>query len=237
MKIVFLDEGWIDSDIYGALVSRKILDAKHMKRALEAHMVTLQTVFDLYVEQVMLVYPDLLEPCKQSSKSISDCCVDGSELSLIVEHENSYKSMDECDVFHRMELFNRSKDNIPNFVFIITYMKLVLTIFNFIRASRNCDWNLHLASLNDLTKYFFALDKQKYARLVPVYLSEMQNLQNIDINVYNEFMSGNFSVNKNSVPFTAIGVDHALEHINRLMKVQGGIVGITLKQNARARFF
>ena len=39
-------------------------------------------------------------------------------------------------------------------------------------------------------------------------------------------MNGYFSINKASVPFTAIGADHTVEHENRTMKVLGGIKGI-----------
>ena len=78
-----------------------------------------------------------------------------------------------------------------------------------------------------LCKYFFAYDKQKYARLVPLYLAEMTALQSTDPDIHQEFIVGNFVVNKNQIPFCAIGVDHALEHINRIMKVTGGLVGIT----------
>lgn len=34
-----------------------------------------------------------------------------------------------------------------------------------------------------------------------------------------------------------MGADTALEHINRSMKVSGGLVGITLNQSARTKFF
>ncbi|KAL5016916.1 hypothetical protein ScPMuIL_006505, partial [Solemya velum] len=34
-----------------------------------------------------------------------------------------------------------------------------------------------------------------------------------------------------------IGVDHAIEHVNRMMKVKGGLSGITLKPAASAKFF
>ena len=50
-------------------------------------------------------------------------------------------------------------------------------------------------------------------------------------------MDGNFTVNKNPTPFCAIGVDYALEHINRIMKATGGLVGITQNASARERFF
>ena len=45
------------------------------------------------------------------------------------------------------------------------------------------------------------------------------------------FEDGNFTVNKSDVPFSAIGVDHGIEHENRAMKVNGGIIGIANKGN------
>ena len=39
------------------------------------------------------------------------------------------------------------------------------------------------------------------------------------------------------VPFCALGADNALEHVNRSMKVSGGLVGITLNPSARAKLF
>ena len=65
----------------------------------------------------------------------------------------------------------------------------------------------------------------------------MKALQTTDPEIYQEFMDGHFTVNKNQIPFCAIGVDHALEHINRIMKVTGGLVGITQNASARDRFF
>jgi len=82
-------------------------------------------------------------------------------------------------------------------------------------------WGLHLSSLDALGKYFFAHDKQKYARLVLLYLAKMTALQTTDPDIHEEFMDGNSVVNKNKIPFCAIGVDHAVEHISRITKVTG----------------
>ena len=38
------------------------------------------------------------------------------------------------------------------------------------------------------------------------------------------------------VPFSAIGVDHGIEHENRAMKVTGGIIRIANKENALERY-
>ena len=98
-------------------------------------------------------------------------------------------------------------------------------------------WELHLASLDALCKYFFAHGKQKYARLVPLYFAEMREIQITDLSIHQEFIAVNFTVNKNQIHFCAIRVDHALEHINRTMKVTGGLVSITQNASARERFF
>lgn len=53
------------------------------------------------------------------------------------------------------------------------------------------------------------------ARMIPLYLAEIQMLQETDPEKYEEFLEGNWVVNKNlRVPFCALGADHGLEEIN-----------------------
>lgn len=53
------------------------------------------------------------------------------------------------------------------------------------------------------------------ARVIPLYPAEIQMLQETDPEKYEEFLEGNWVVNKNlRVPFCALGADHALEEIN-----------------------
>ena len=63
-------------------------------------------------------------------------------------------------------------------------------------------------------------------------------LEESDPEIYEELQRGNWVVNKNPcVSFCSLGADNALEHVNRLMKVSGGLVGITLSPNARIKHF
>ena len=48
---------------------------------------------------------------------------------------------------------------------------------------------------------------------------------------------GNFSVQKNAIPFTAIGRDHAGEQENKTLKISGGLKEVSRNLNARTRFF
>ena len=101
----------------------------------------------------------------------------------------------------------------PMFEVFIEYMELVLTILCFLKATRQGNFDIHLASLERLTKYFFALDKLKYARMVPLNITEMKALEHTDPDVWTESMNGNFLANKNEMPFCAIA--HGIEHENR----------------------
>ena len=76
-----------------------------------------------------------------------------------------------------------------------------------------------------------------YARLTPVYLSQMYQLRNDDPTIWNRFVEGEFSVNKSNVPFSAIEADHAREQENRAVKVLGGIKGIASSQKLLDEYF
>ena len=65
----------------------------------------------------------------------------------------------------------------------------------------------------------------------------MTELKEKDNDTWQVFQTGHFSVNKSSVPFTAIGADHALEQQNRAVKVLGGIKGIANSHTALAQYF
>ena len=50
--------------------------------------------------------------------------------------------------------------------------------------------------------------------MVPLYLAQMHRLKIDDPDIHHEFMQGNFCVNKNEIPFCAIGPDHAIEQVD-----------------------
>ena len=80
------------------------------------------------------------------------------------------------------------------------------------------------------------MDRIKYKRLLPRYIAGM-HARNIDHpETWRELEESNISVTKNAIPFVSIGVDHACEHLNKLMKVHAGLIGISNNPNARQRF-
>ena len=73
--------------------------------------------------------------------------------------------------------------------------------------------------------------------MITLYLSEMNELETSDPLIWNEFLQGNWVVNRSAIPFSTLGDDEALEHENKRLKMQGGLTGITLNEAARIKFF
>ena len=65
----------------------------------------------------------------------------------------------------------------------------------------------------------------------------MHGLKSTAPQVWDAFKKGGFVVHKSDIPFTAIGVDHSGEQVNKILKISGGLVGISHNVNARDRFF
>ena len=66
-----------------------------------------------------------------------------------------------------------------------------------------------------------------YARMTPVYLSQMMDLKENDEKTWIMMMKGAFCVEKSKVLFTSKGADHGIEQENRSIKVMDGIKGIS----------
>ena len=157
------------------------------------------------------------------------------KVELIKIHESLVAILQSLNFQEIQNNFDASLNHEAQFLRI--FMRMFEYLLLFIRATRQQMWELHLASLHELVKYFFAFDMQNYARLTPVYLAEMFLLKETDPCIWNYFDKGYFCVNKSTVPHSAIGADHAIEHENRAMKVLGGIKGIANNRLALEQYF
>ena len=55
-------------------------------------------------------------------------------------------------------------------------------------------------------------------------------------NDWEMFMACNVCVQKSQSPHIAIGCDHAGEQVNKILRIEGGVVGISNNPKARMRF-
>lgn len=81
-----------------------------------------------------------------------------------------------------------------------------------------------------------AYDRLDYAQNFPEYLAHIQELRDNHADIWTDFEQGMFSVKTNKIAFTAIGIDHAQEHINKIHKGEGGLTSITTNPEAFFNF-
>ena len=229
---------WYDSQC----VVRQVLECCNMKRALEAHEATLLTISHLIFKSFFKhLEPKKLDFYQQLFEKIN---LLQNELEKQKIDEKVFKSRwhhiitDEIfkDLTSSMKVFIDSKTKDKMFSFLLTYSAMVKRLLLFIEASRIRNWEQHLFSAESLIPDLASMNRMKYRRMLPVYISEMYFLKDNDTISWNA-LKHDFSCQKTSIPGTAIGRDHCGEQENRRLKTRGGIRGITKNDNRRTTQF
>ena len=236
-----IDDAWMEADVYGSATTRQILKCTHYKRSLQAHIYSYVALSEMAIEEFFKDNPHLKEVCVVATDTVQTAC---GEHDKALKAE-SVQQASNCllqviineNLFERLQEWEASRSKNAMFKAMMNYLHRVEAILHFVAASRNADLNLHLQAGEELSKIFFAMDRIKYKRLWPRYISDMYALKTSHPETWRELEAGNISVTKNTIPFVSIGADHAVEHLNRLLKVHSGLIGISNNANARQRFF
>jgi len=231
-----IDQMCLEADVYGPATLQQILKGKHMKRGMEAHMSLYLALHRLYMNEFLVQNAHIEDKLKSvMSVYLSELqAVDFSSGSIRNMHDSILEQLSEENIFDEFVHFDNELQNQPKF--LRNYMNMYEIQLLFTRATRQGNWDLHLSALDLMIPYFFVHDLQNYARLMPVYLAQMHALKISDPTIWDYFESGNFSVNKSSCAFSAIGADHGIEQENRALKVLGGVKGLLLNKAALNRF-
>ena len=151
------------------------------------------------------------------SREVIEAFREGKKEKIERAHQFFISGISSSKVFEKMLEFDTANYGNPLFVVMRHYNvhdngNVCLNI----RSVQSGNWKLHLITLEQFTKYFFAHDRLNYSRMIPLYLAEMASLEASDPSIHQEFMNGNWVVNKNNrVSFCAVGADNALEHLNQ----------------------
>ena len=223
-----IDQVWIEAGLYSPKTVTQILNGKNLYRSLEAHIVTLLFLYDLYFKSFLAKEP--VEKLFLNDVSIRLKEAYQNDVCSSVESRLNFKDavMETIGVFNsrgilvKLEEFEDNANDIQKY--ILNYIKQFETILQSVRATRQRDLLLHLESTEALIEYFFTHDHQNYARLLPIYIVKMQETQKK-------------GVTNGAAGFTSIAPDHGIEHENRKLKVTEGIVGITQNEKALDRYF
>ena len=217
-----LDQLFVHCGIYGPTTLGQILDGKHMKRCVSAFSILYSSLFEIMASAFFEVHEQMKSAVQQIVAPIlMEIQVDPTTISH--QHSLLVTGLKSIQFYKKFREFRDALQKQGKY--LATLMKMIETLFLFIRSTRQELWGLQLVALDHFAKYFFATDLINYARMTPIYLSQMYGLKDEDPETW-VFLKKNFCCRKSLKPFTAIGVDHALEQVNKELKVMGGIVGL-----------
>ena len=115
----------------------------------------------------------------------------------------------------------------PQFKFWSLTKELELLLLRFVRSFRASDFDLYIKCLDEMLPWFFALDHGNYARWLPVHLQDMKSLHLTNPAIHTAFKAGGFVISKTVRKFSDIPIDQAHEQNNKLVKGDGGAIGLT----------
>jgi len=190
---------------------------------MQAHQITLQALFDLWIEAFFEENPSQRISLQTSVEKLTEAC--RAQKDVYQAHRTFLFELRAMEIEKLLHEFDESHNEQPMYQWARMYMRQVMVLLQFQRATREGNWFLYLEALEKLCIYFFAYNRLDYAKNIPEYIAPMHSLENGDLGGVPE---RNFSVNtSNNVPFTRISVDRAMEHLNKVTKGQGRISGIT----------
>ncbi|KAK2159291.1 hypothetical protein LSH36_155g05018 [Paralvinella palmiformis] len=216
-----LGDAWQEVDLYSSVTVSQILNGNHYNRTI-AHQLTLQASFDLQLDTFLEDHPVVYDTLVASVKQLTEACRDKTGVAeshqaflMDIESLNIEKQLQEFDVSHKTD---------PMFQWARRYIRQVMTLLQPQRTIREVNWQLYLGIFARTSLHM----PGDYAQTIPGFIARMDAIRTSDPELWQSFTNGEFAVNTSDrIPFIRIGVDQAMEYLNKSTKCQGGISGIT----------
>ncbi len=137
---------------------------------------------------------------------------------LAFEKHNTTLTYSEWKANHRAESVNAE--------YWFTAMEMESLYFMLVRSLRIGDFDSFLICLIFILPWFFALDHTQYSRWMSVFVNDLSVLEMQQNGIYDVFVKGYFTVRKSNRVFSNMGIDQAHEQNNKILKADGGVIGI-----------
>lgn len=226
----------VDSDVYAGNSTDQMLAGKQYHRAVrgltlsyEVMMQALIVQFIKWCEENQRAYMSE-QACKNLVEAQEELMVgdiSGELVAKISDYvKNEFKPL--------MEEFCNYGRKSPTFKFWLTFIDTVQVLLWNVRAERDGNWDMHIATQGAMLPTIFVANRTNYARYVPVYVLDMLELPEV---VKTEFDRGYFSYREKPGKFNGLWSDMGVEKtIIRDSKSDGGVVGLTRKPAALLRW-
>lgn len=241
----FQDAGLKDVCIESGVIAEGsvtgVLDGKKYNRSIRFH----KLMFEALNRVAWKGFLPWTEQHHQEKKPLIDEFFTGLKALCEKTSEKEFKATMESPSFKEVSqlyfsyMHHLRQNNGKLSKFWMSYVDMVETLLDLLRATREGDWELHLASIREIVPWCFAYDNINYARYLSAYLHEMSHLPEEHPDTLEYLKSGGFSVQVGANnPFGKIPVDQTCEEtVNKDIQTAGGTKGFSLKPNAVSKFY
>ena len=108
--------------------------------------------------------------------------------------------------------------------FTVTEMEALY--FMFTKSVRIGDFDTFLECVKAILPWLFALYHTQYSRWMLVFIQDFSTLERDHNETYKAFKKGFFTVRKTNCVFPNMGIDQAHDQNNKILKADGGVIGI-----------
>ena len=144
-------------------------------------------------------------------------------LSVLLQLHRSALQCSEQSTYEEWKA--KRMDDSVTALYWFTVTDLIVMLFMFVRSLRESNFRLYMQILSKMLPWFFALDHINYSRWLTVAVADLRSLQK-ESDFFKEFSRGKFTVNKTGRLFSSMGEDQAHEQHNKIIKDDGGAVGL-----------
>ena len=233
----FMDAGLhdilIEAEIVAAGSVNAVTTGKHYNRAVRAHKLMAEACYHMLLETFLQsINEDEAVEIRQLLHDMQTAYTRPGEYMELL-------SSDRFDQFQTaFEKFVKCNSTTKQtFAFWSSYCDMVGILLLFIRSIREGNWEMHLASIRSMLPWIFAYDRVNYSRYLPVYWMEMHDLGHTHPLIYQQFMEGEFVVQRSEKPFAQMPCDQTIEQTaNRDSKTKGGMTGFTTSKGTVNRW-
>ena len=228
-----LEDILIEAEVVAQGSVSGVLSGHHYNRSVRAHKFMFEALSRMRLKS-------FIDSCSNDEKF--NVLQVAQDLSTIGPTAKIYDVMGQDDFRIVMDMYykfvEKERSEKPTFNFWSSYIDMVQDRFCLLRGTCEGNWELHLGTLKQVLPWFFAYDRVNYARYLPAYISEMENLGKTHPEIEKSFMDGQFVIQKQDrYGFTFVACDMEIEQtVNRDSKTKGGMKGLTLNKGAVNRW-
>ncbi|KAG1660199.1 hypothetical protein GQR58_022121 [Nymphon striatum] len=242
---LFRDAGLRDLAVESGVIAEgsinKVLDGKQYNRGVRLHKLTYEALMQLvwkgFLEWLENNHSTDLPHLDETFRVVM--AMHGDTCATTLESSRNEESCQR--ILHLLCCYlNVLKNDSGHLAaFWMIYLEMIEILLGLIRADREGDWYLHLASIKNMIPWCFAMDKTNYYRYLPVYYAQMTQLEQTCPDLHTHFLNGGFSVQlRQANPFAKIAIDQTVEEtVNKDTQTAGGTKGFSLKQSALTRYY